>query len=70
MNYLDDWLICVPTKQQVRSGTEEVLSHLLRLGLTLNKEKSCMTPYRTVMYLGLVLDYPPEDSDSEGADIP
>lgn len=36
--------------------TSNVLLHLLRLGLMLNKEKCCLTPCRTVLYLGLVLD--------------
>lgn len=56
MNYMDDWLICAPTKQQAWSNTKDVLLHLLRLGLMLNKEKSCLTLCRTVLYLGLVLD--------------
>lgn len=56
MNYMDNWLLCAPTKQQARSNTEDVLLHLLSLGLMLNKEKSCLTPCRMVLYLGLVLD--------------
>ena len=55
-SYLDDWLICAPSERQARSDTEVVLAHLRRLGLALNREKSCLIPSRTVTYLGLVLD--------------
>lgn len=53
MNYLDDWLICAPTKKQTRSNTEE---ERYRLFLVLKKEKSCLTLCSMVSYLGLVLD--------------
>ncbi len=53
INYSDDWLICAPTKKQTRSNTEK---EQYRLVLMLNEEKSCLTPCRMVLYLGLVLD--------------
>lgn len=31
LNYLDDWLICAPTKEQAMSDTEVVLAHILKL---------------------------------------
>jgi hypothetical protein len=53
VSYLDDWLIFgrkVPAQQIVRTIT--------RLGLTINTEKSHLTPTSKLVYLGLNIDLP------------
>ena len=39
-------VVCAPSEQQARCDTEVVLAHLRRLGLALNREKSCLIPSR------------------------
>ncbi|KAJ8011012.1 hypothetical protein DPEC_G00053780 [Dallia pectoralis] len=38
--YLDDWLICAPSQEQVIRNTEEVLAHIQSLGFTVNWKKT------------------------------
>ncbi|XP_049432622.1 uncharacterized protein LOC125889006 [Epinephelus fuscoguttatus] len=54
--YLDDWLVCAPSRAQVVQDTARLLTHVARLGLTVNVEKSCLVPTQRAAYLGLVLD--------------
>ena len=54
--YLDDWLVCSPTKLQVEQDTASLIDHITRLGITVNHKKSCLVPGQTVKFLGLVLD--------------
>ncbi|KAL7385096.1 hypothetical protein ABVT39_015405 [Epinephelus coioides] len=54
--YLDDWLVCAPSRAQVVQDTARPLTHVARLGLTVNVEKSCLVPTQRAAYLGLVLD--------------
>ncbi|XP_013877945.1 uncharacterized protein LOC106527568 [Austrofundulus limnaeus] len=54
--YLDDWLICAPTKDQATADTLKVLSHIDRLGLRVNWEKSNFVPSQEVTFLGIVLN--------------
>ncbi|XP_033987890.1 uncharacterized protein LOC117483621 [Trematomus bernacchii] len=54
--YLDDWLVCAPSRSQVAQDTARLLCHVARLGLTVNTGKSCLVPSQQVTYLGLVLD--------------
>ncbi|XP_033996783.1 uncharacterized protein LOC117491055 [Trematomus bernacchii] len=54
--YLDDWLVCAPSRSQVAQDTARLLCHVARLGLTVNTGKSCLVPSQRVTYLGLVLD--------------
>ncbi|CAM9203120.1 unnamed protein product, partial [Lampetra planeri] len=39
--YLDDWLVCTPSRAQVTRDTARLLDHVSRLGLTVNTRKSC-----------------------------
>ena len=41
--YLDDWLVCAPPRSQVTQDTARLLSHVARLGLTVNWGKSCLS---------------------------
>ena len=54
--YLEDWLVCAPSRPQVAQDTVRLLSHVARLGLRVNTEKSCLDPAQQVTYLGMVLD--------------
>ena len=54
--YLDDWLVCAPSRYQVAQDTARLLSHMARLGLTVNWGKSCLDPSQRVTYLGIVMD--------------
>ncbi|XP_020780058.2 uncharacterized protein LOC110159790 [Boleophthalmus pectinirostris] len=54
--YLDDWLICAPTRNQVLRDTQTVLRHVSRLGLRVNVAKSCLVPSQVTTFLGMVLD--------------
>lgn len=44
LNYLDNWLVCAQNREQVTAG------------LTLNREKSNLTPSQTVIFLGMLID--------------
>ena len=44
MPYLDDWLICAPSHQQIVVDTESVLSVIQSLGFQVNSKKSDMNP--------------------------
>ncbi|KAK5895026.1 hypothetical protein CesoFtcFv8_011655 [Champsocephalus esox] len=54
--YLDDWLVCAPSRAQGAQDTARLSSHVARLGLTVNTGKSCLDPSQQVTYLGMVLD--------------
>ena len=54
--YLDDWLICAPSRAEVAERTQRLLSHVSRLGLKVNVEKSCFTPSQTTTFVGLTLN--------------
>ena len=54
--YRDDWLVSAPSRSQVAQDMARLLSHVARLGLTVNQTKSCLDPSQRVTYLGLVLD--------------
>ena len=56
LNYLDDWLICAASREQVVRDTDLVLHHLQDLGLSLNLRKSCLNPSQEVVYLGMRID--------------
>ena len=54
--YLDDWLIVAPSRSQVVSDTEKVMSHVQHLGFRLNLKKCNLEPRQQTAFLGLVLD--------------
>ena len=51
-SYLDGWLICTALEWQARCNTEVVLAHLRRLGLAVNREKSCLISAKCHSRLG------------------
>lgn len=56
MPYLDDWLICVPSREDVIRDMQTVLDHAASLGLRVNVEKSNLAPSQLTTFLGMVLD--------------
>ena len=54
--YLDDWLVCAPSRSQVTRDTAILLSHVAQLGLRLNFTKSCLVPSQSTLFLGVTLD--------------
>ena len=56
LNYLDDWLICSPSRRHAVSDTAAVVAHLQQLGLSLNVEKSQLNPSQQIIFLGVSLD--------------
>ena len=54
--YLDDWLIQAASRQQAIVDTARVVSHVQSLGFRLNREKSVLTPSRSVTFVGMILD--------------
>ena len=54
--YLDDWLVCAPSRRQVAEDTARLVSHVARLGLKVNMEKSFLVPSQTTTFIGLALD--------------
>ena len=56
LNYLDDWLVCAQSKEQLAQHTVMVTDHLQRLGLKVNPDKSRLVPSQQTEFLGLHLD--------------
>lgn len=56
MPYLDDWLICAPSHEEVVRDTRIVLDHVASLGLRVNVEKSNLVPTQVTTFLGVVLN--------------
>ena len=54
--YLDDWLVCAPSRSQVTRDTATLLSHVAQLGLRVNFQKSCLVPSQSTLFLGMTLD--------------
>ncbi len=54
--YLDDWLVCAPSRQRARQDTARLLTHIGRLGLRVNLKKSSLEPSQRITYLGVDLD--------------
>ena len=54
--YLDDWLVCAPTEEQVAQDTATLLRHVTLLGITVNFPKSCLLPSQRAAFIGLTLD--------------
>jgi len=56
LNYLDDWLILVSSREQLCEHRDMVLAHRSRLGLRVNWDKSKLSPGQRISYLGMELD--------------
>ncbi len=56
LNYLDDWLILVQSRDQLCEHRDLVLSHLSQLGLRVNWEKSKISPVQRISFLDMELD--------------
>ncbi len=56
LNYLNDWLILAQSQDQLCGRSDLVLSHLSRLGLWVNWEKSKLSPMQRISFLGMELD--------------
>ncbi len=56
LNYLDDWLILAQSRALLCEQRDMVLSHLSRLGLQVNREKSKLSPTQRISFLGMELD--------------
>ncbi len=56
LNYLDDWLILAQSRALLCEHRDMVLSHLSRLGLQVNREKSKLSPTQRISFLGMELD--------------
>ncbi len=56
LNYLDDWLILAQSRALLCEHRDTVLSHLSRLGLRVNWEKSKLSPVQRTSFLGMELD--------------
>ncbi|XP_068583377.1 LOW QUALITY PROTEIN: uncharacterized protein [Cebidichthys violaceus] len=54
--YLDDRLICAPSRLQAAQDTARLLSHVARWGLKVNMEKSSLTPSQSITFIGVALD--------------
>ncbi len=46
--YLDDWLLCAPSREQAIEQTRLLISHLTQLGLKVNFSKSQLVPCQSV----------------------
>ena len=56
LNYLDDWLIIAHSTEELVSHREALLGHLESLGLSVNWDKSSLTPSQSITFLGIDLD--------------
>ncbi len=56
LNYLDDWLILAQSRALLCEHRDMVFSHLSRLGLQVNREKSKLSPMQRISFLGMELD--------------
>ena len=56
LNYIDDWLLCAPSRAQAAKDTRLLLRHIQELGLVVNEKKSCLSPSQDVVYVGMAID--------------
>ena len=59
MMYIDDWLLCTQSRQEVLEHSRLLLENLTFLGFRINTVKSVLIPTQTgnqISFLGLLLD--------------
>ena len=56
LNYLDDWLLCSPSREQAAKDTSLLLRHIRELGLVVNEKKSHLSPSQDVVFVGMAID--------------
>lgn len=56
LSYLDDCLVCAPSRAQVEWDTSHLLAHVTKLDRRVNWAKRCLVPTQQAAYLGLLLD--------------
>lgn len=54
--YLDDWLLLNESSEGLTKEVEKALTLFSRLGLTVNHEKSVLSPSQRVEFLGMIVD--------------
>ncbi|XP_071400930.1 LOW QUALITY PROTEIN: uncharacterized protein [Centroberyx affinis] len=54
--YLDDWLVCAPSREQVVQDTEKVLSHVQSLCFKVNLKNSNLGLRQETVFVGLCLN--------------
>ena len=56
LRYLDDWLILSSSEAKTKQHVNQLLALCYSLGIVINKEKSDLSPSRSVEYLGMIID--------------
>ena len=56
LRYLDNWLILSSSEAKTRQHVNQLLALCRSLGIVINKEKSDLSPSRSVEYLGMIID--------------
>ena len=56
MCYIDDCLLVSTDREHLQEGIQEALTLFDNLGLTINLEKSILTPVQAIEYLGVIID--------------
>lgn len=54
--YLDEWLLCAPTRRQTLYNSRLLLKHVQELGLMVNEALRCLIPAQCIIYIGMTLD--------------
>lgn len=54
--YLDNWLVCSQSREGSLRDVASLISHVTRLGFTINRKKSSLVPSQRAGFLGVQLD--------------